>query len=77
MTKLSYTDSKNRDFEFWIDGNAVSLYYIISPKPKLKTKSLYINLQSVEEGKFPDFFLIDFEEACMALKTMVNNMAFI
>jgi len=73
---VSFTDSNNRDFDFFFFEDYVQFYYIINPKPKLRTISVSIENSDIENNVFPDK-IKDFKEAKAYLKSYFENIAFI
>ncbi len=76
MKKIQFTDSNNKDFEFWIYEELVRFYYIVEPKPRLKTVSADLRIKDIENNNFPEN-LKDFKEATTYLRKYIEHIAFI
>ena len=79
MKKIEFTDSNQRDFEFWIYDTLVVFYYFIDRHPRL-AKSKYfdahLRVSDIEKGIFPAS-LNDFSEAKLYLVKYFEHIAFV
>lgn len=77
--KIQFTDSNNRDFEFWIYDTIVRFYYGIEFTNRIHSNakiSVDLKISQIEEGVFPSS-LNDFAEAKDYLKKYFENIAFV
>lgn len=78
--KILFTDSKNKDFEFFINSNAslVTMFYRTESGRNIHIRSLIssISFEQIEIGDFPSS-LNDFKEATSYLQKTIKNLAFL
>lgn len=76
VKKVQFTDSNNRDFEFWIYETIVRFYYLADESKQMYKVFADLKPADIERGIFPAS-LKDFTESTTYLKKYFEHIAFV